>query len=112
MVLENQARHQLELDGAYVGSFEWHLATNQCKWSEGFYTLHWLPAGEPASYEMWRSQVHPDDVERVEAEIKSAVVQAAFVDVDYRIIHPDGEVRWTSLRARVERDGQGLPMLI
>ena len=112
LVLENEARLELELDGAYVGLFEWDLATNQSKWSEGFYTLHGLEAGGPASYEIWRSQVHPDDIERVEAEIRNGIDEAGLVDVDYRILHPDGEIRWTSLRAKVERNGQRVPVVM
>jgi two-component system, sporulation sensor kinase E len=112
LVLENEARIQLALDGAYVGLFEWNVVTNLSEWSTGFYRLHGLQPGGPASYTLWRSQVHPEDIERVEAEIKRAVDEADFVDTDYRIIHPDGELRWTSLRARVKHDPQGRPLMM
>jgi PAS domain S-box-containing protein len=112
LVLENEARIQLALDGAFVGLFEWNVVTNQSEWSTGFYRLHGLEPGAPASYALWRSQVHPEDIERVEAEIKRAVDEAESVDTDYRIIHPDGELRWTSLRARVKHDAQGRPSMM
>jgi PAS domain S-box-containing protein len=112
LVLENEARIQLALDGAYVGLFEWNVVTNQSEWSTGFYRLHGLQPGAPASYALWRSQVHPEDIERVEAEIKRAVDEAESVDTDYRIIHPDGDLRWTSLRARVKHDPEGRPLMM
>jgi PAS domain S-box-containing protein len=112
LVLENEARIQLALDGAYVGLFEWNVVTNQSEWSTGFYRLHGLEPGVAASYALWRSQVHPEDIERVEAEIQRAVDRADSVDTDYRIIHPDGELRWTSLRARVKHDPQGRPSMM
>jgi two-component system, sporulation sensor kinase E len=110
LVLENEARLNLHLDGANVGLFEWDVATNKSQWSTGFYRLHGLEPGGIASYELWRSQVHTDDQERVEADIKRAVEQTSSVDTDYRIITPDGELRWTLLQARVLRDAEGNPV--
>lgn len=46
----------------------------------------------------------------MEAEIKRAIDAAESVDTDYRIIHPDGELRWTSLRAKIAHDPEGRPL--
>ena len=62
LALENEARIRLDLDGANVGLFEWNIVTNQSQWSTGFYRLHGLEPGGEASYELWRSQVHADDI--------------------------------------------------
>lgn len=110
LILENDARLQLQLDGAYVGLFDWDIVTNKSQWSTGFYILHGLDPTEAASYELWRSQVHPDDRERVEAEVKRVLEEAEHLDFDYRIVRPDGELRWTRLHAYVTRDSQGCPL--
>jgi PAS domain S-box-containing protein len=110
LVLENEARLNLHLDGANVGLFEWNFATNQSQWSTGFYRMHGLQPNATASYEVWRSQLHPDDQARVEADIQRAMDQTDAVDTDYRIVHPDGELRWTLLQARVQRDAEGRPV--
>jgi PAS domain S-box-containing protein len=112
LILENDARLQLQLDGAHVGLFEWDVVTNRSQWSTGFYVLHGLEPNHEASYELWRSQVHADDVDRVEAEVKRVVEEAEHLDIDYRIIHPTGELRWTRLQARMTRDAQGRPMAL
>lgn len=100
---ENEARVALGLDGAYVGLFEWDLAADRSFWSAGFYRLHGLEFNEGASYELWRMQVHPDDRERVESEVQKAISDGGTLDTDYRIIRPDGELRWTHLKAVVSR---------
>jgi len=110
LILENDARLQLQLDGAHVGLFEWDVVTNQSRWSTGFYLLHGLEPSEEASYELWRGQVHPDDVDRVEAAVKRAVEEAEPLDIDYRIVHPTGELRWTRLQAQMAHDPQGRPL--
>ncbi|WP_109485619.1 sensor histidine kinase [Occallatibacter savannae] len=109
---ENEARVQLGLDGAYVGLFEWNLVTGQSQWSLGFYRLHGLEAGEGASFELWRNQVHPDDIARVESEIQKALAEGVSLDTDYRIIRPDGQLRWTYLKAVVTRNAEGAPQLM
>jgi two-component system, sporulation sensor kinase E len=107
LVLENEARLRMALDGANVGLFEWNVHTNESKWSTGFYLLHGLEPSVPPSYELWRQQIHPDDVERVEREVRKAVSSLHSVDTDYRIRHSDGKLRWTLLQASVRADERG-----
>ncbi|MEG9432800.1 sensor histidine kinase [Terriglobus sp. ADX1] len=110
LILENDARLQLQLDGAHVGLFEWDVVTNRSRWSTGFYLLHGLEPNEMASYELWRGQVHPDDIAKVDAEIRRVVEEGEHLDVDYRIVHPTGELRWTRLQAQMARDPEGRPL--
>jgi PAS domain S-box-containing protein len=109
-VLENEARLRLALDGAYVGLFEWNLQTHQSQWSAGFYLLHGLEPNTAPSYELWRNQVHPDDIERVEREVGKAIETLLPIDTDYRIRRSDGELRWTLLQASVDLDDHGHPV--
>lgn len=44
--------------------------------------------------------IHPDDVERVDSTVKEAVARKAPYDMEYRIIHADGNLRWVSERGR------------
>jgi PAS domain S-box-containing protein len=110
LVLENEARLRLALDGAYVGLFEWNIQTHESQWSAGFYRLHGIEPNKTPSYELWRQQVHPDDVERVERDVRKAVESLTPVDTDYRIRRPDGELRWTLLQASVHADDKGSPI--
>ena len=42
----------------------------------------------------WADIVHPDDLDRLTLTISGAVSAAARFDIEYRIINPDGTVRW------------------
>lgn len=110
LVLENEARLRMALDGAYVGLFEWNVQTHQSQWSAGFYRLHGLEPNTEPSYELWRDQVHPDDIERVEKEVSKALETQTQVDTDYRIRRSDGELRWTLLQASIHADDHGQPL--
>ena len=64
-----------------------------------------LPELNPA----WEAAVHPDDIEIVQAAHVRMAAGEAF-EVEYRIVRPDGDVRWVLDRARPRRttDGQVL----
>lgn len=109
---ENEARVDLDLDGAYVGLFEWNIITGQSSWSRGFYRLHGLETNQGSSYELWLQQVHPDDRRRVEAEVQRAISIGETVDTDYRIVRPDGKLRWTYLKAVVRKNAAGVPEVL
>jgi PAS domain S-box-containing protein len=55
---------------------------------------------------LWLEMVHPDDKQRVELE-QQTLYDSGSKDVEYRIVRPDGEVRWVSDRAHAVCDAQG-----
>ena len=54
--------------------------------------------------------MHPDDRSRVEAAIARAVERCGEYEADYRVVHPDGAVRWVAARGRVLCDPEGRPV--
>jgi C4-dicarboxylate-specific signal transduction histidine kinase len=52
-------------------------------------------------------RIHPDDRERVESAVRQAVVTGADFAIEYRILLPDGAVRWIAARGRRYMDAQG-----
>ncbi|MEB0011133.1 EAL domain-containing protein [Glaciimonas sp. Gout2] len=58
---------------------------------------------------LWRSIVHPDDRLRVMQWLVQ-VLAAKPLTLKYRIVRPDGEIRWLEDRARTVRDAEGHPL--
>jgi len=52
-------------------------------------------------------RVHPDDRARVEDAVRRLVEDDAPYDIEYRIVQPDGVLRWIRDRARSVRDASG-----
>ena len=53
--------------------------------------------------------VHPADREQVAAAVQQSIAKNEDLDIEYRTVRPDGEVRWMAARGRVERgNGQRL----
>jgi signal transduction histidine kinase/ABC-type uncharacterized transport system substrate-binding protein len=51
--------------------------------------------------------VHPDDRERVEAEIDRALAHGGDYDLQHRIVSSTGDIRWIASRGSVELDARG-----
>ncbi|MDJ0973497.1 MAG: response regulator [Planctomycetota bacterium] len=56
--------------------------------------------------DLWYEIVHADDVERVRA-LADAVMETGAAEIEYRIIRPDGGVRWIRDRGHVVHDERG-----
>jgi len=60
----------------------------------------------------WHSIVHPDDRKTGEQCIRQAVDRRTPYEVEYRIIHATGEIRWVFEKAQVVFDADGVPRFI
>jgi PAS domain S-box-containing protein len=112
---EEQARRSEErlrfaLDAAAMGTWEWDLALNSVQWSDNLARMHGLPEGTfDGTFASYEREIHPDDRARVFASVERAIAEGVPHDVEYRIVAPDGTVRWCEGKGRVEYDGQGRP---
>jgi len=91
---------------AELGSWEWHLETDEIRWSEEMYRIagvdpeHFVPTREVL--ESWSV---PEDRERLDDDIRAAVSANGSFDTFLRISRPDGEVREIRLRGTVVAGG-------
>ena len=51
---------------------------------------------------------HPDDKARVQAEWRKAVRDGEQLYLEYRVLRPDGEIRWVCERTAAHRDGESI----
>jgi PAS domain S-box-containing protein len=59
--------------------------------------------------ERWLQRIHPDDRQRVAQAMAAALRGESRYDVEYRVVHPDGQTVILQSRADVKRDGAGHP---
>ena len=64
---------------------------------------------EPPHYKEVQTHVHPDDVPRLLEARRRAQQEAGIVEMDYRVLLPDGTVRYLMTRRVVLRDASGRP---
>ncbi len=95
---------------ARVGSWTADIATGTEVWSDELYRIYGLePHSQPSSIEAFMPIVHPEDRAEVMAMIKRTSQQAGAFSQEYRIVRPDGAVRFIADQARVLVDARGIP---
>src|SRR6185437_4367401 len=91
-----------------IGGLEVDLRTGfRNRRSPEYLLIHGLPPESAnESHEDWVRRVHPEDREATERKFREAIAgKARDYTVQYRIVRPsDGETRWISVRATIERD--------
>jgi PAS domain S-box-containing protein len=108
--------HRLELTATAAGIGIWtrDTVTGVATWNAQMYALCGRPRDLPApDRDEWLNCiVHPDDRRRM-AEARDEVIHAsgAMVERQFRIVRPDGEVRWLINRNRTELIGGNLSVV-
>jgi PAS domain S-box-containing protein len=80
---------------SHTGSWARVYATGETRYysEECYRILGFDPLGEPPRFETFLQRVHPDDQAKVRETTATAGCEKGEYEVDYRIIHPDGEIR-------------------
>ncbi|HXI16182.1 MAG TPA: ATP-binding protein, partial [Chloroflexota bacterium] len=124
---EDLRRSELQLAQAqrlaHLGSWEWHFGASSDRsvgdpqaaagpasvvWSDELYRVFGLAPEEiPASYEAFLSRVHLEDRGAMRRSTLRSLRDGSPIDSSFRVVRPDGEVRFVHARATVERDTGG-----
>ncbi|HXZ44205.1 MAG TPA: PAS domain S-box protein, partial [archaeon] len=106
---ESEAR--LTMAAASADARLWEINTNTGRiWTtEQGLGLYGLAPGEVLSLETVMDRVHPEDRERVRRAIDEGSKSSQVIRIDYRIIRPDGSVRWIVSRGRASVLSGGRP---
>ncbi|MBI2517430.1 MAG: response regulator [Opitutae bacterium] len=105
-------RLNLALDATQVGVYEWDVLTDEVIYSPSVWTsLGYDPAQMPSTYQVWIGLIHPEDIPDYQAAVASHFRgETAFIELEYRIRHANGDWQWVSARAKcVTWDTHGQP---
>ena len=104
-------RLRLAIEAARLGPWEWDIAGGKVHWSPSLETIHGIPIGSfNGTFEDWKRDIHPDDVERVLGAVEEGLANKTGHNLDYRIVRPDGAVRWLEVRSNLICDHDGRPL--
>jgi PAS domain S-box-containing protein len=91
---ESEERLRLAQLRTGIGVWDWDLRTDKVSWTPELETLFGLEPGTVKRYADFRHRVHPEDIAAVEARREAALRCREAYTVEYRIIRPDGQIRW------------------
>src|SRR6267378_2547437 len=97
----------------HVGSWIWNVPTGECLWSQEHFRIFGLdPDTFKPTKENTQRLIHPEDLPLVEQTLERAIREQSNFEVDYRLIRPDGAVRYHHGIGRPVEKPQGEPEFI
>ncbi|WP_340679820.1 PAS domain S-box protein [Paraglaciecola sp.] len=101
-------RIKLANDSAQIGVWEWDLVAGELIWDEWMYKLYGITENSfSGAYEAWSNSLHPDDMEKSKKQLDDAVAGIGTFNPEFRVVHPNGQVRTIKASAEVIRDNDG-----
>src|ERR1051326_6649548 len=94
-----------------IGYWERDLEADRITWSEETCRIWGVPfsAGSLSQAQL-QELIHPDDRQLQNQELENAQGQSQPYDGEYRIVRPDGEVRFLHVRDEIVCDASGKPI--
>ncbi|MEH2342903.1 MAG: PAS domain-containing protein [Nostoc sp.] len=108
---ESEEWLRLALSASRMGTWNWNIQTGKISWSDNLEALFGLEQGEfDGSFEMFAARVHPDDRDRLLAAVGRAVATGEDYDIEFRVVYPNGTIRWALSQGKVFYDQHGQPI--
>jgi PAS domain S-box-containing protein len=105
----SEARFARAVAAARMAAWEWDIVTDRVTGSAGREALYGRPEGSLDSTRALYACVHPEDRDRVRRQSRAALsgARGGLYDEEYRIVRPDGSLRWLMSKGRAEFDATG-----
>jgi len=105
---KSEERLALAASATHIGMFDWNVPARTVLWTQAHEAIFgYAPAAATATtttatatattehdYRAWADRVHPEDMPRVEEELRRCQRDRTPLEVQYRIIWPDGSLHW------------------
>ncbi len=102
----------LALTAAGMGAFHWNVASGEFSWTDEFRNIFGISLELEPCYDNWLSLLHPEDRESADCQVRQAMESRSEYDAEYRILLPDGSVRWIAAKGRFYYGEDGSPQLM
>jgi PAS domain S-box-containing protein len=104
---ESQEKLSLVMEAADLGTWDWDIAADHLVWSPRCLAVFGLEPDTPMSYQRFLDALHPDDRERIDKAVRTALERHTDYNVEMRTVWPDGSLHWVSSRGRAYYDSSG-----
>jgi two-component system, LuxR family, sensor kinase FixL len=105
----SEKRLNLAADSANLGMWEWDIVRDEIWITDKGRALFGFDSSEKLDFDLFRSRLHPEDRESVLGAVRNSLGTGAEYESEYRVVLPNGELRWIAAHGQVEFDRQGRP---
>jgi two-component system cell cycle sensor histidine kinase/response regulator CckA len=103
----SEERMRVAMEAARIGLWNWDVIHDEHTWSERGKALLGLASDSPANFHVLMNSIHPEDRDKMRAEINSAIQEKRDYSLQFRALWPDGSIHWQAAKGRVFYDDGG-----
>jgi two-component system sensor kinase FixL len=109
---ESEQRMTLAADAAKMGFWLRDLARDEIWASDTWRELFGFTRSQQLDVVQFMQRVHPDDRESLRQALSAAVAAGSSYETEYRVLLPNGQIRWIGSHGGAERNAQGTPVRV
>jgi PAS domain S-box-containing protein len=107
-LIQYSQRLQLATASGKLAIWDWDVANNNMFWDERMFELYGISRETfPCNLDAWTNGLHPGDKRRAIDECNSALLGEREFNTTFRVIHPDGTIKYIRGNGLVIRDDSG-----
>jgi diguanylate cyclase (GGDEF)-like protein/PAS domain S-box-containing protein len=104
----SEARRSIATNSGRIAIWEVDLLTGNLTWDDNCFLLYRIDKQRfNSTFEEWKQAIHPQDLDTVTKSFQNAVDGIGEYDLTFRILWPNGEVRYIEAHGEVQRDQDG-----
>jgi len=105
---QSEQGRTIALAAGQMGSWGWDLATKKWRWDEGQHRIFGVdPQDFKITVENIRALIHPEDWKQLTEVAREMSMGARTQQIEFRVVRPNGEVRWCIGTAAASVDDKG-----
>jgi PAS domain S-box-containing protein len=110
---EFEERVRLAAKAAHLGVWELDATTNEMWMSDSARALFQFDSETRVNHALLQGRVHPEDRALRDSAIRGAIETHGEYEIEYRVLLPDGTLRWIGARGRcaTEENGKGTRLI-
>ncbi len=103
---KSEERLRLALRAAQMATWDAQLPDGATVWNDEHYRMMgYEPGSVTPGFQAWAGRLHPDDADAAIRRWRHSVEYGGEFNSEFRVVWPDGSVRWLEARGITERDG-------
>ena len=108
---ETAERLKVATSAANIGIWEFDVVSDELTWNDQMFELYGIKRKDfEGVYEAWKCSVHEDDQEYSQKEVEMALKGEKEFNTEFRVVWPNGTVRYIQATAVIHRDEKGKPL--
>jgi PAS domain S-box-containing protein len=105
---QSERLRSLALAAGQMGSWEWNVKRDSTVWDQGLYDIFGVdPSTFVPTTETVRPLINPEDLELLVRAFRKATKDANTFQTEFRVLRPNGDVRWCTGTAAASFDDNG-----